>query len=429
MRTRTRTPRAFGLLASSLLLTSALASIAHADSVGPFNYQLPEGWTTCANVASPAGTRALCPPKGAAIITIQTGTGGTDPVAMARAVATGEVLKELDGNVSGQPGHVTVATSNGAIRVAAATAAGGGVVVSMISPRAEADGPARTWGVLVDGASIGAAPASPAPAPSSSPAPEPEVPLSVENASSECTAVMFIDGRRVEVPPSGKVAIQVRPGKHVFEWQNPDGSFGSAPGEVPPLTRLTGTCIKGVAPAPAPQATPSEPTGPTLKPRDIFDGARAAVLFYRTCWNLALGGDTWPAPVSLDRMMLRVMARRPVAKRRDFASYNAHQKALNDAIARAGADPEARLRLRRYAVFALIRAGMQELPRTCEPPASSTPDQQRSALDCVSSKLESAKPGDVLDAMNHAMVKVVAATEPPPADDLAKLAEIGKVTP
>ena len=55
-----------------------------------------------------------------------------------------------------------------------------------------------------------------------------------------------------------------------------------------------------------------------------------------------------------------------------------------------------------------------------------TPDEVRAE---VRRRAADLAPGDVLDAMNHAMVKVVAATEPPPADDLAKLAEIGKVTP
>jgi len=408
-------------LAGALLMAAAPA---RAESVGPFNYRMPEGWAVCAGEA-PKGAAQLCPAQGAARIWIKTGVGGSDAAAMARAEAPGDSLKELDGKVSGQPGHVTVATSEGVIRAAAATAASGGVTITLAAPRAEAAGPARQWGVLVDGASIGDATA-PAPAPATA-----THKVNVVNASGECTAVMFIDGKRVEVPPAGTVVVDVAAGKHLFEWQNPDGSSGSAPGEVPPLTKLTGTCVKGVAPALQPSAAPfGEPSEQRLKPRDVFNGARAAVMFYRTCWNLAVGHQPWPAPVSLDRMMLRVVARRPVAKRPDFVRYQGHQWALAAAIARAGQDGELKARLRRYAAFVLVRAGMHEMPKTCEPAeAQPPPEKQRAALDCIAGGMEKSPPAAVLDEMNHAMVKVIAAADPPPLEDIAKLEEIRAVTP
>src|SRR4051794_5143894 len=114
-------------------LTTALAAVwvlaalpAQADTVGPFTFRMPEGWAVCPGDAAPAGALLLCPATGAAKISIKTGVGGDDAVKMAHAEAPGEVLKELDGRVSGQPGHVTVATSDGMIRVAAASPASGG---------------------------------------------------------------------------------------------------------------------------------------------------------------------------------------------------------------------------------------------------------------------------------------------------------------
>ena len=50
---------------------------------------------------------------------------------------------------------------------------------------------------------------------------------------------------------------------------------------------------------------------PRANQRAILHGARSAILFYRTCWNLVRGEALWAPPRTLDRLTLKLLARKP----------------------------------------------------------------------------------------------------------------------
>jgi hypothetical protein len=405
-----------------------------ADNVGSFHFRMPDGWKPC---AGPEGYQVLCPPEGNARIGIMSPAKGADAASLARneALENGEILKDMEATLAGKPGHLVVAMKDEMVVAAAATLDAGGVVVVMLAPKAEAQSTVHVWSALVDGAQIaGAGDDSGSLWPVGDEKQPPDHKLTLKNGVPGCTATMFIDGEKYEVPAGGSLDVMIHKGKHVFEWQNADGTFGNATGEAPPVENFTGGCVPGAAPQPNHPETPQTPQVDTPTPlaadadkRAIFEGARAAVMFYRTAWNLVQGGPDWGMPRSIDRMALKLLARKPHAKRNDLTAYTQYNQLLQAAVQRTQGNPAARAGLRRVAYVLLLGAAQVGVPDTCAMRTQQPTDQDRvQALDCMVGRMSNAPASDVVDQMNEVFLRGVANVEGPANEMMATLQKLGQ---
>jgi len=358
----------------ALLCVAVAAGEAGAATTGSFTYQVPAGWQEC---AGPAGFDVSYCTQGGALIAVKSPVPGSDAAAIARSGLQGaEILQDTAVPFAGQPGHLVITRMQKSpaetfLVAAAATAAGGGVKVALVAKAEMAREAVQLWGDLIDKGSFAAADA---------PA-RPTRPFKVHNVAADCEAKVTIDGQELSVPAGQTREIQLSEGPHEFHWSERDGSAQGVSASVPPAETLNAACTPGAAPGPGPgPAPPTLPHDASGSFGDVADGARAAVSFYRTCWNLVFQQDLLePVPRSVDRMMLKVVVRRDRSRWRDFLDFPGYKRDLDAAIQRTASDATARGELRRLAYFALLRAGQVGVPTECDPGGTSL---DQNALTC-----------------------------------------------
>jgi hypothetical protein len=358
----------------ALLWVAAFAGAARAETTGQFTYQVPSGWEACKGLD---GFEAnFCNPKGA-LIAIKSPFPGADAAAIARVGLQGnEVLQDLALPFGGQPGHMVVTrfVKDGQMLLVAAagTAAGGGTKAVLLAEPAVAQESVSSWISLVNGGSFGD-PSAP---------PRPTHTFTIRNLGPSCEAIVTIDGQRIAVPAGQSRELQIPEGQHEFQWKDNSGRDNGATASVPPAETLNAGCQPAAAPNPPANPPPTEPppTGggdPEFGP--VADGARAAINFYRLSWNLVFQKDLLPEAHNVDRMMLKVVIRRPRGRWADFLAYPQHLAVLQQAMDRTKDNPTARAELRRLAYYALYRAGQALLMKQCAP----TGELNAGALDCA----------------------------------------------
>ena len=414
--------RSLTVVAAAFLV---LAGDAAADSVGAFHFVMPTGWAVCPTQDF-VGYHALCPATGAARIGIRSPVAGPDAATLARTEVVGEVLKDSAVAFVGEVGHLVVSQNERVIAVAAASTAGGGVVVVLIASAAEAPATVHVWGALVDGATLAddGADDGAEDGAEDGPAVEPEVvaskvTLRLTNIAADCEATVYVDGVAIAIPPGGARDLEITAGSHVFEWQDSAGVQRSARAEAPPVASLGGGCTAGVAAPEQPQPTVQPKAAPLPENagrRAIIDGARAAVQFYRGCWSLISGGELEPPPRSLDRLALKLVARKPQGARGQLVVYTRALAALTDAAQRTAGVPDARRQLRHAALLFLASAAqMPPAPVACRAAsATQSHDEKLVALDCMLRYVESRPPVENVDGMNTAFLRLATADPPSP---------------
>ncbi len=355
------------------LMGLVAAGPARAETVGSFTYAVPQGWQSCSVL--PGFDAQFCNPGGAAI-GIKAPIAGPDAAAIARGGLDGaEILQDTAILFAGQPGHLVITKLDRGgdtfVVAAAATGAGGGTKVALVAKTEVARQAVHAWSEVIDRGSFGAGkPAGPTRR------------FVVRNVRADCEAKVTIDGQELRIGPGHSQELQLTDGPHEFHWTDAFGIAAGVTASVPPAETLNAACVAGAAPGPG----PTPPTTPPVAPPPagdfaaVADGARAAVTFYRTCWNLVFQQDVLqPVPRSVDRMMLKVVVRRDKQRWGDFTDYPTYLAELQQAIQRTAASPEQRAELRRLAYFALLRAGQVGVPPECNPGGSAL---DSAALSC-----------------------------------------------
>jgi hypothetical protein len=388
----------------ALLGLAVSAGAVRAETTGQFTYQLPAGWQPCTGLA---GFEAnYCNPQGALIAVKSPFPGAADAAAIARVGLQGtEVLQDVALPFGGQPGHVVITrfVKDGQMFLVAAagTAAGGGVKAVLLAEPSVAQQSVQSWIALVNGGSFGGA---------SAPA-RPTHPFTIRNLGASCEAEVMVDGQRVSIPAGQSRELQVPEGQHEFQWKDNSGRDNCATASVPPAATLNAGCAAAAAPVPPPPPPP--PPGGEPEFGAVADGARSAITFYRDCWNLVFDKQILPATHNADRMMLKVVIRRPRGRWSDFLAYPGHLAVLEQAIDRAKGNPAARAELRRLAYYALYRAGQAILMKQCAP----TGELNSGALDCAADgwvKLADTQEAglEVLSMMSTRFANIGAADDP-----------------
>jgi hypothetical protein len=224
-----------------------LAPKAHAETLGSLTYTIPSGWddTPSRREKLPPWRRLLGDNQGD-MITIDThGKGGDARTVAINALPTGSVLKEAAVAVAGAQGYVVVEQAGQKIYASgAAMTSDGAVVIWLSSTQANWDAAAQAWGALVDGASLSSASAEQNDGDYSDHGDQPtQYTITLKNQSTGCTAAMSVDDQSYTIDSGAQVQVQVAAGKHVFKYQNGDGSSGERTLDVPNAgTTFTTAC-------------------------------------------------------------------------------------------------------------------------------------------------------------------------------------------
>ncbi len=396
-----------------LLLIAALAMLApdrgaNADTVGGFNFAVPSGWQSC-KIDIKGFNQFFCSANQDAIIGIESPATAADATTLARKdLDDVEIVNEQDAVFAGKPGHIVIGRikqGDKFVLVAiAATVDGGGARVGLIAAPEVVEASVQAWSALIDQGNFGG------------PAPQATEKFTVTNVGEGCSATATIDGQPVQVGHGATSEVMLTKGKHEFTWQDSTGAMHSATADVPPADTLGASCTTGGT-TPQPPATdiPAANSSDTA----MFNGARAAVKFYRMLGNIVIGKNLLDPQPKSDRPMLRVLAERPDDRLNTMAEYSDYLAALEGAWDKAQNDPTRMAELRRLAVQIMAQAGqIGGVPQAC------SNEQGVALLDCVVEDFGKADVKDIVGEWGRTFARI--GNAPNPAEGYAQLQKLAQ---
>lgn len=402
---RTWFPRLLPIAALALLAPDAVVS---AETVGGFTFTIPEGWSAC-TIDIEGFNQFYCNANHDGAIAIQSPATAADANTLAHQDLEGvEIVNEQEAVFAGKAGQVVIGRvkqGDKYVLVAiAATVEAGGARVGLLAAPEVVDQSVQAWSAMIDQGSFGG------------PAPEANQKFTISNVGEGCAATATVDGKSIELAPGASQEIMLTEGKHEFTWTDSTGAPHSATADVPPADTLGAACVVGGAPPPSPQ---TDIPDPTAADRAMFEGARAAVKFYRILGNLVIGKPLLDPTPKSDRPMLRVLAERPDDRLGTMHEYTDYLAVLQAAVDKSGNDPTKLAALRRLALVMLAQAGqIGGVSQACN-------QQQGTAmLDCVVEDYTKSDVAEVVAEWGRTFARI--GNAPNPTDSIVELQKLAQ---
>jgi len=396
-----------------LLLIAAFAFVApdlgaSAETVGGFHFEVPQGWTPC-KIEIEGFNQFYCNAD-SAVIGIQSPATAVDARTLANHdLADVEIVNEQEAVFAGNPGHVVIGRikqGDKFILVAiAATVGAGGARVGLIAAPEAVEASVQAWSALIDQGNFGGE------------APKATQKFTVANVGEGCAAVATIDGEQVQIAAGATTEVMLTEGKHEFTWTDSAGELHSATADVPPADTLGASCtVAGTQPQPTPATDiPAVNSDDTA----MFNGARAAVKFYRILGNLVMGQNLLDPTPKSDRPMLRVLAERPDDRLGTMHEYTGYLATLEAAVDKAAGDPTKMAALRRLAVVLMAQAGqIGGVPQGC------SSQQGQAMLDCVVEDYAKTDIREVVGEWGRTFARI--GNAPNPTDGIVELSQLAQ---